>query len=376
MTKLYIGLDVHKASIAFGIARTGDSPPEYYGKTTANMDVFERTLRRVLKKYGVTRDEVKICYEAGPTGFVHARRLLHLGYDLIVVPPSLIPSKPGEKIKTDRRDALKLARLLRAGELPSINIPDAKDEAIRDVVRARTDASEDLRRARFRLGSFLLRNGHSWQGRTRWGGPHMRYLRGLCLADPAQAMVLEEYLQAIDACEDRVKRLEGHFESLLETWERAAWVATIQGFRGFQLVGSMIIASELGDITRFEHPRQLMAYLGLVPGEHSSGERRRQGGITKCGNSHARWMLVEAASHYRLPAKVSRELSTRQEGLSRELRGVSWRAMQRLCKRYHRLKMKGLHDNKVKVAIARELVAFLWEAAHIYKDQQSQSQAA
>jgi transposase len=373
MTKLYIGLDVHKASISFGIAQPGNEPPEYYGKCASSIDTFERTLRRVFKKYDVTREHVKICYEAGPTGFVLARRLIKNGFDLIVVPPSHIPSKPGDKIKTDRRDALKLARLLRAGELPSVNIPDAADEAVRDVSRARTDAVDDLRRNRFRLGSFLLRNGHSWQGRTRWGAQHMRYLRELCLSDPAQRMALEEYLQAIDEGEARVKRLEVHLERLLDTWERANWVAAIQGFRGFQLVGSMIIASELGDITRFDHPRQLMAYLGLVPGEHSSGERRQQGGITKCGNSHARWILIESATHYRLPPRISKELSVRQEGLSRDIKGVSWRAQNRLSKRYHRLKMKGLHENKVKVAVARELVAFLWEAAHILNQQHEQA---
>ena len=376
MTELYIGLDVHKTSIAIGLARAGECEPVFYGKCGSGFDQFRKVVSRILKKYGLEADQVKLCYEAGPTGFVIARLMRRLGFDLIVVPPSLIPSKPGERVKTDRRDALKLARLLRAGELPEVNIPNADDEAIRDVSRARSDAVDDLRRNRFRLGAFLLRNGHNWSGKSRWGAAHMRYLRELILSDPAQRIVLEEYLQAIDAAQLRVERLEAHLEDLLETWDRANWVKAIQGFRGFQLVGSMIIASELGDITRFDHPRQLMAYVGLVPGEYSSGDRRQQGGITKCGNSHARWMLIEAAVHYRMLPKVSRELSLRQEGLSRELKAVGWRAQNRLYKRYHRLKMSGLHDNKVKVAVARELVAFLWEAAQILDRQTKNTQAA
>lgn len=371
MTKLYIGLDVHKTSIAIGLAFADGSTPTYYGKCSGTLRSIDETIKRVLKLNGLTPEAVQLCYEAGSSGFVLARRFLKLGYDIRVVAPSLVPTAAGERVKTDRRDAVKLARFLRAGELTAVHIPEPSDEAIRDVGRARTDAVDDLQRARYRLGAFLLRNGHSWAGRTRWSAEHMTYLRGLCLETPAHKLVLEEYLQAIDDAQARVARFEEHLETLLAEWDRAPWVQAIQGFRGFRLVGSMIIGSELGDLTRFDHPRQLMAYVGLVPGEASSGSRRRQGGITKCGNSHARWMLIEAAASYRLAPKVGRELSRRQTGLSKAVREVSWRAQNRLHKRYHRLKNRGLHDNKIKVAIARELLGFLWELGRLVSAEQS-----
>ncbi len=371
MIKLYIGLDVHKASTSIGLAAADGSEPAYYGKCSSTLRSTEETLKRILKRHGVEQAEVRLCYEAGPCGFVLVRRLLRLGYDICVIAPSLTPKAPGERVKTDRRDALKLARLLRAGELVVVHVPEANDEAIRDVGRARTDAVDDLRRARFRLGAFLLRNGHGWTGKARWGATHMSYLRGLCLETPAHKLVLEEYLLAIDDAEARVTRFEQHLESLLALWDRAPWARSVQGFRGFRLVGSMIVSSELGDLTRFDHPRQLMGFVGLVPGEDSSGTRRRQGSITKCGNSHARWMLIEAAGSYRLPPRVSPELSKRQAGLSKAVREVSWRAQNRLHKRYHRLKRRGLHENKIKVAIARELLGFLWELAHIVRAEES-----
>ena len=370
MRKLYIGLDVHKASISIAVAFLGREEALSHGKCSSNIDRVELVLRRLLKKYEVTREEVSLCYEAGPCGFALARHLVRQGYEVSVVAPSLTPVRPGERIKTDPRDARKLAQLFRAGELTVVHIPDVADEVIRDVCRARTDAVEDTMRNRQRLCAFLLRNGYHYTGKSHWTEPHKRYLREMVMQERTQKLVLEDYLQAIDRGEERVGQLREQMSTLRESWSRRPWVEALQGLRGFQLVASMVIVSELGDLTRFEHPRQLMAYLGLVPGEHSSGERRRQGSITKCGNSHARWMLIEVAQHYRLAPKVSKQLSVRQEGLSRNVRALAWRAQLRLHKRHVRLTMRGLHHNKVTVAIARELVGFIWELARLVEQEQ------
>jgi transposase len=365
MKKAYLGIDSHKENNLVAVALAGRGDPELYGKAPADLDAFVRVLRRILTKYGLEKDEVALCYEAGPTGFVLARRLRSLGFECEVVAPSKIPNAAGDRVKTDRRDARKLARLFRAGDLVFVNVPDVADEVIRDVCRGRTDAAEVRARARQQLGALLLRNGYRYGGGSPWSEAHMRYLRELVLPDPAQKFVLEEYLQRVDASVAQVERIENQMARLLPTWQRRKFVEALQGFRGFQLVAAMTLGSELGDLLRFDHPRRLMAYVGLVPGENSSGERRRQGSITKCGNSHVRWMLVEVAHHYRYPPKVSKELSLRQTGLSREVRAVSWRAQERLHRRFCRLLMRGVHRNKVVIAIARELVAFIWELAQV-----------
>lgn len=361
MIRCYIGLDVHKSSISVAYALTDREEPLFYGKLGGSSQCLERGLRKMLKTLGFPKAEVSLAYEAGPCGFVAARRLLQLGYQVIVAAPSKIQRAPGDKIKTDRRDALKLARLLRGGDLSAVHIPEVADEAIRDVCRARTDASEDARKAKQRLGAFLLRNGIHYTGKTAWTPAHMRYLRELKLPFESQSIVLEEYLLAIDRALDRVERLEKQMEQLLPDWERAPFVKALMAFRGFQRVAAMTVVSELGDFSRFRHPRQLMAFLGLVPGENSSGQRRRQGAITKCGNAHARWMLVECAHHYAKAPKVSVPLSTRQEGQSKEVKELSWRAQNRLHSRFARLSLRQLHRNKIVVAVARELCGFVWE---------------
>jgi len=365
MRKLYIGLDAHKASNVVAVAFEGRKEVELYGNLPSDLKAFIAGLRRLMKKYEVKREDLALCYEAGPTGFVLARRLRELGFEVEVVAPSLIPIRASDRIKTDRRDARKLAGLFRAGELTFVHVPDSHDEVIRDVCRARTDAVDVQTRSRQQLGALLLRNGYHYTGLSNWTEAHMRYLRELVLPNRAQKTVLEEYLQRIDSAVAQVARIEESMELLLKDWPRQRFVEALQGFRGFQRVASMTITSELGNLLRFKHPRQLMAYMGLVPGEQSSGGRRRQGSITKSGNSHARWMLVEVAQHYRMPPKVSKELSVRQEHLSRDVREVSWRAQNRLHRRFTRLTLRGLHHNKVTVAIARELTAFIWELARI-----------
>jgi len=356
---LYLGLDVHKDSITIAIAEGAPrGEVRLYGTITHDLHALEKALARIRKAHPGARLEV--CYEAGPCGFGIARRLQQLNLPCLVAAPSLIPRQPGAPFKTDKRDARQLARLLRAGELTAVYVPEPTDEAIRDLCRARTDAVDDLRRCRQRLKSFLLRHGYRYQGKANWSAPHLRYLRELVLPHPAMKTILEEYLQGIDAAHDRVQRIEASLLALLEQWRLKPAVQALMAFRGFQRVAAMITVSELGDIHRFAHPRQLMTYLGLVSTEHSSGPRQHLGAISRCGNGHARWLLVECAQHYALPPKVSQELSRRQEHQPQCVRALSWKAQNRLHRRCNRLLARRLHRNKVKVAVARELCGFVW----------------
>ena len=357
--KLYLGLDVHKDSITIAIAPAGRaSEIRVFGTITNDLHALERALARIRKAH--PGSPLEVAYEAGPCGFGIARRLKQLDVPCLVAAPSLIPKQPGAPFKTDKRDARTIARLLRAGELVAVYIPEPTDEAIRDLCRARTDAIDDLRRCRLRLKSFLLRHGYRYQGKANWSQPHLRYLRELVLPHPAMKTILEEYLQGIDAAHDRVGRIEQSMQTLLAGWRLHPAVAALMAFRGFQLVAAMITVSELGDIHRFNHPRQLMTYLGLVSTEHSSGPRQHLGAISRCGNGHARWLLTECAEHYVRPPKVSKELARRQEGQPAHIRALSWKAQNRLHLRFNRLLARRLARNKAKVAVARELCGFVW----------------
>jgi len=356
---LHIGLDVHKDSITIAIAEPGPKGEiRLFGTITNDLGRLEHALGRIRKAHPGAN--LELAYEAGPCGFVIARRLQQLKVPCLVAAPSLIPKQPGSPFKTDKRDARTIARLLRAGELTGVYIPEATDEAIRDLCRSRTDAVDDLRRCRFRLKAFLLRHGYRYQGKASWSQAHMRYLRELVLPHPAMKVILEEYLQGIDAAHQRVQRLEASMLALLETWRLKPAVQALMAFRGFQLVAAMITVSELGDIHRFAHPRQLMTYLGLVSIEDSSGPRQRLGRISRCGNGHQRWLLTECAEHYLTPPKVSKELSRRQEGQPQQVKALSWKAQTRLHLRFTRLLARRLARNKAKVAIARELCGFIW----------------
>jgi transposase len=355
----YIGLDVHKDSITIAIAQAGPKGEiRLFGSIANSLQAIERVLINIRKAHPGA--PLEVAYEAGPCGFGIARRLKQLKVPCLVAAPSLIPKQPGSPFKTDKRDARAIARLLRAGELTAVYIPEPTDEAIRDLCRARTDAVDDLRRCRFRLKAFLLRHGYRYQGKANWSEPHMRYLRELVLPHPAMKAILEEYLQGIDAAHQRIQRIEASMSTLLEGWRLKPAVQALMAFRGFQLVAAMITVSELGDIHRFAHPRQLMAYLGLVSVEHSSGPRQRLGAISRCGNGHQRWLLTECAEHYALPPKISKELARRQEGQSKEVRALSWKTQCRLHLRFNRLLSRRLQRNKAKVAIARELCGFIW----------------
>jgi len=359
---LFLGLDVHAKSLTLALAEGGGGEARLYGTMPNDLHAVEKVFAKLKKAHpGV---ELRVCYEAGPTGFVLARRCAQLRIDCQVVAPSLIPSRAGDRVKTDRRDARKLARLHRAGELSAVHVPEASDEAMRDLCRARTDAVQDLRRGRAQLKAFLLRHGYRYTGKSAWSEAHQRYLRELVLPHPAQRVVLEDAIRTIGAAGERIARLEEAMAALLESWPMKPVVQAVMGLRGFARVGAMVLVSELGGAWRFDHPRQLMAYLGLVPTENTSSDKRRQGRITKTGNGHARWILIEAAQHYRLSPKVSKELSARQQGLSAEVKACSWKAQTRLHQRMMQLLARGKERNKVTVAVARELCGFLW---HIFR---------
>ena len=355
----YIGLDVHKETIAVALAAMGKrNEVREYGKI-ANTAAAVKALVAKLARDG---HELRFCYEAGPCGYNIQRQLTAAGYDCAVVAPSLIPRKPGERIKTDRRDAINLAKLHRAGELTPVWVPDQAHEAIRDLVRARQAAVRTLRQARQQLSGFLLRHAHHYH-RPAWTQLHRRWLAGLKFDQAVHYIVLEDCIAAVEAATARRDRLEAHIEAVLPEWSLAPVVRALQALRGVGLVAAATLVAELGDITRFTNPRQLMAYLGLVPSEHSSGRTRRQGGITKAGNGAARRMLIEAAWSYRFPARISREQLLRQEPLAKPVRDIAWKAQERLCQRYRKLARAGKLPTVITAAIARELTGFIWAIA-------------
>jgi len=272
----------------------------------------------------------------------------------------MTPRSNADRVKTDRRDCLKLARLARAGELTPIHVPDARDEAMRDLVRAREDAVIVQRQARQRLAALLLRNDIRYNGKTAWTPAHRRWIAELKLPHGAQHIAFEEYVQAVEEAGSRLERLEAAIGEELTRWRWRPVLEALQAFRGIRAIHAVRLVAELGDLTRFASARQLMAYLGLVPSENSTGERRRQGAITKTGNASARRALVEAAWAYRYGARVSVGIARRQSGLAKSVTDLAWRAQLRLCTRFRRLSARGLHRNKIVVAVARELSGFVW----------------
>ena len=357
---LYIGLDVHKESIAVAyVAQEHAAEVIYLGTIGTRQCDIDQLVRKLHAK----ATHLVFVYEAGPCGYWLYRYLAKKGHCCWVVAPSLIPKKAGDRVKTDRRDAVQLARLMRSGDLTPVYVPQVEDEAIRDLTRAREDTIGDLKAAKFRLKAFLLRHDIRYTGRAAWGPAHLRWLSEVVCATPAQQIVFQEYVRAVNEQTERLQRLEQELHEHVNTWRLQPVVEALQALRGVQFTVAVTLVAELGDLTRFDNPRQLMKYLGLIPSEYSSGERRRQGTITKAGNSHARRVLVEGAWAYRYPAKVSRHLQLRLEQLPKPIQDISWKAQVRLCKRYRQLMARGKHANQVVVAIARELGGFLWAIA-------------
>jgi len=338
-TTIFVGLDVHKKTIAVAtVAAEASASVQFYG-TIANSPA---AIRSMLTKLGKGDQRLHLTYEAGPLGYNLYRLATKLGHRCDVVAPSLIPRKAGDKIKTDRRDAMMLAQLLRAGQLTEVWVPDEAHEAMRDLVRMRAQAMKDLRKTRQQLHSFLLRHARVFPGKN-WTKAHRRWLGELTFAHPAQHLVLEELLAPV--------------------------VAAVQALRGVSILVAATVVAEVGNFSRFTSPRQLMAYLGLNPSEHSSGGTIKRGPITKTGNSLARTCLVEAAWTYRHPARVTKIIRDRLEGLPEPIRAIAWKAQVRLSARYRKLIAAGKPAPKAIVAVARELVGFIWAIARLVEPQ-------
>jgi len=364
-------MDVHKATVAVALAREGRGEPEYLGAFPHTPAALGKWVRR-LARGGAT---LHFCYEAGPCGYGLHRQLTAWGYACEVVAPSLIPRKAGERKKTDRRDALTLARLHRSGDLTAVWVPDAEQEALRDLSRAREDMKSLELTARQRLGAYLLRHGQVYAGKSRWTQAHWRWLEGVKFASPVQQIVLQEYIEAVKEAQRRVRGLEAQLREALTTWSLRPVAEALMALRGVSLITAMTVLAELGDLTRFDSPRQLMDYLGLVPSEHSSGSTRRQGRITRTGNGHVRRVLVEAAWNYRFPARKTRTIERRAERTSAAVQAIAWEGQKRLCLRYQALLRAGKLPKQVTVAVARELAGFLWAVACEVQGQAHRSKA-
>jgi transposase len=317
----------------------------------------------MVKKISTVGRELRFVYEAGPCGYDIYRYLTSQGYSCAVVSPAHIPRKAADRVKTDRRDAMTLARMHRAGELTYVYVPREDDEAMRDLVRARQDAIKAQRVVRQQLNALLLRHGIRYCGKKNWGPTHFRWLSDQKMRTSEQQIVFQEYINAIRETTERVERYNKYIAQLVASWRMAPVVQALQSLRGVSLIVATTTIAELGDLTRFDHPKLLMAFLGLVPSEDSSGKRRRQGGITKTGNTHVRRALTEASQAYGYPARISRVLLKRQEGLGKDIQDISWKCQVRLCARFRRLMAKGKNRNIAVIAMARELAAFMWAIA-------------
>jgi transposase len=371
----FIGLDVHKETIAVAVALPGRSRPDYRAEIKNSPKTVDRLLDRLNKEFGGA--VLLFCYEAGPCGYGLHRQLVEAGHDCEVVAPSMIPKKAGERIKTDRRDAIKLATFLRSGELTPVWVPDAEQEAMRDLTRARDDMKSQERKARQQLNAFVLRHGHHWpRGKSRWTKTHYNWLESIAFEQPYLQIVLQEYVDATKAATQRVNDLTEQIHRVLPSWSMAPVVDALVALRGIDVLAATVLLAELGDISRFDSPKQLMAYLGLVPSEHSSGGRRRQGAITRTGNGHARRMLVECAWSYRFPARQTMHLKRKAQRASESAKVIAWRAQKRLCGRYRQLTQAGKNVKLVCVAIARELAGFIWDIVRQEMPRASQPVAA
>lgn len=357
----FVGLDVSKATIAVGIANEGREAPRYYGEILNTPE----SIRKLITKLSEEGHRIKTCYEAGPTGYGVYRFLNALGIECCVVAPSLIPKRAGDRIKTDRRDALRLAQLHRAGELTAIYVPTEDDEALRDLVRAREVTKEDQLRARHHLSKFLLRHEINAPENVKrnWTKAHRAWLDVLKFEQPALTVTFQEYLHTLDEIEQRLERLERAMHSAAMVSQHAPVIEALQTLRGVKEITAVTLVAEIGDFKRFANPREFMGYTGLVPSEYSSGGTRKQGSITKTGNNHIRRVLVESSWSYRYKPALKGDIRKRQEGQDAKVREIAWKAQDRLHLKHTRMLAKGKPNGKVITAIARELAGFVWAIA-------------
>jgi transposase len=354
----FVGLDVHKESIVVAVAGSDGSSPQ----ALATIPNETQALFKVLRKLGPA-NSLRVCYEAGPTGFGLQRILSEAGIDCQVVAPSLIPKQAGNRVKTDRRDAEKLARFHRSGDLTAVHVPDAATEAMRDLERAREDAKRAERVARHQLTKFMLRQGRHYTGKTAWTGMHLDWIRNQKFDHEAHNRVLADYVQAVERATERVALLTKDIEELVESWSLKPLVKGLQALRGIQMISAVIIAAEIADFARFTSAPELMGYLGLVPSEHSSGASKTRGPITRTGNSNVRRILVEAAWSYRHSAKMSQGIRKRNQGIAEPVQAIAWKAQRRLHSRYQHLTARNKTKQQTVTAIARELAGFVWAIA-------------
>jgi transposase len=359
-TTLSVGLDVHKDSIDVAdVAQDHGAELTFLGTIGTRQCDLDQLIRKMQSK----ANHLLFVYEAGPCGDWLYRYLSTKGDDCWVVAPSLIPKKPGDRVTTDRRDAVPWARLARSGDLTVVYGPKVADEAIRDLTRAREDTLHDLKSAKFRLKAFLLRHDIRYTGRATWGPAHLRWLAEVVCPTPAQHIVFQEYVRAINEHTERLQRLDQELHDQVTSWRLHPVVEALQALRGVPCTAAVTLVAERGELTRFASPRERMKFLGLIPSEYTSAERRRQGAMTQAGNTHARRALVDGAWAYRYPAKVSRHLQRRLDKQPNIIQDISWKAQVRLCTRSRQLIARGTHANVVTVAMARELAGCMWAIA-------------
>ncbi|MEO6811695.1 MAG: IS110 family transposase [Isosphaeraceae bacterium] len=349
-----VGLDVHKETIALAVA-DGALPATILATIPHDLATLLKTLRRLGPP-----ESIVCCYEAGPTGYGLHRQLNNAGYLCHVVAPSLVPVQSGCRIKTDRRDAAKLAHYLRSGDLTFIDVPDQRTEAIRDLERTRDDAKIAERMARHHLSKFLLRHGRISPTKTSWNPAHMAWIAQQVFAQPAQQQVLADYRETVELAGARVARLTALMATACESWEQRPLVNAFQALRGIDIISAVTLVAEIGDFRRFATAGDLMAFVGVVPSEHSSGGSRRQGRITRTGNTHVRRIVVEAAWHDRRQPRMSKAIRLRNDLVSPGVRAIAWKAQKRLHERLMRLLGRNKPPCQAVVAVARELVGFLW----------------
>jgi transposase len=356
-SEAFVAFDTSKLRNAVAIAEAGRSGEvRYLGEIDNTLPATAKLVRKLAQKY----DRVTFCYEAGPTGYGLHRQITGLGHECSVVAPSLIPKKAGDRVKTNRRDALGLATLFRAGELTAVWVPDPRHEAMRDLARARGAAVEDLRRKRQHISSFLLRLGLHYAGKKTWSKTYMRWLASQKLEHPEQRIAFEEMLLAVRQAEERIARLEEAIRVAVPDWSLAQVVDALMAMRGIDMISATAFLAEIGDLSRFRSPRELMAYLGLVPSERSTGDKVKRGPITKTGNRRARRILVECSWAYRHPPRVSKEKQVKVAAAPQAVREIAWKAQHRLYGRYRALTCKGKLKTVAVTAIARELAGFIW----------------